>query len=375
MFTPVRTLSIAAAFSCTSSTKPSAERTPASATPSLVDTAGADTAGADIAGPNTAGADTAGADTGAGPASLSILLANTGNLDEASGGPCPAAPYHGSTCSRTQEAELSATIAALAPDIAVLLEVFDMRDCETDDWVGAVDRVCTDADTTAPYQSARRLLGDAYTISCDANAHRSCVGARTNRLTMANCEAGALCMAGSTTGDHPIACAGQGAFTSVSRVDLRWAATDTPFALIAAHPLNATDATGDACRLAQYEQAFSTLPGDTHSLIAGDMNMDPYRFPDLFPSAEYWHTQIGEGARFFAHSVDESPPTPTWMGLATLDYVLSDFLEGSCTVLEGDVRLDPVGQSLDHRAVLCAALTLDWVRSRQPPLRTPRQKQ
>jgi hypothetical protein len=321
---------------------------------------GDDTSEADSAAPDSGVLDSGVLDTAAPPALLQVFLSNTGNLDEVNGGPCPSAPYQGATCSRSQEAEIAEAIAAHAPDVAVLLEVFDVRDCTDDDLVGEADRVCTGADTHEPYQTARRLLGDGYTISCDAAASRSCIGVRHDRIAMAECAAGGLCMAGSITAPHPEACTDRGPLTSVSRVDLTWTATGgvlapgTGFSIIAAHALNATDADGDACRQAQYAAAFETLPGAAPIIVAGDMNMDPYRVPDLFASAAYWHTQVGEGRRFTAHSVDGDPPTPTWMGIATLDYVLSDGFAGSCTVLDGAERIDAEGQTLDHRGVLCA---------------------
>jgi len=305
--------------------------------------------------------DSAASDTGRAAAPLRVLLANVGNLDEASGGPCPSSPYFGSTCSIAQEQELSAQIAAAAPDIAVLLEIFDSNTCETS--TEDPDLICTGVETRAPYQQIRRLMGDAYTLSCDTRSHRSCVAVRTTAFEMASCPAGDLCMSGSTTAPHPEACDGRGSLTSVSRIDLV-ATAESPLpesaalAVVPTHALNATDLEGDACREAHYRDALDTLPGADPTLVAGDMNMDPYRFPDLFPSADYWHTRVGDEKRFVALNLDADPPTPTWMDLATLDYVLSDVLEGDCTVLTGSNRLDPSGLTLDHRGVLC---TLMWI--------------
>jgi hypothetical protein len=300
-----------------------------------------------------------GTDSGLSPqVPLQFLLANIGNLDEATDGPCPAAPYHGSTCSMTQEDELGAQIAETRPDIVVLLEVFDSDTCtdsEGDpDWICAIPR--------DPHQQIRRLLGDDWTLSCDARSHRSCVGVRADAFEISGCTAGSLCLDGSTTAPHPEACGERGSLTSVSRVDLTATLASplpegTTLAVIATHALNATDLEGDACREAHYRDALDTVPGPNPALIAGDMNMDPYRLPDAFPSAAYWHTRVGEGRRFQALSVDTDPPTPTWMDIATLDYVLSDVLRGDCEVLNSTQRLDPVGQTLDHRGVLCS-LTL-----------------
>jgi hypothetical protein len=309
---------------------------------------------------SAAARETGSADTGPTsdpPAPLRVLLANVGNLDEATGGPCPAAPYHGSTCSLAQESAIAQSIAALAPDVAILLEVLDADDCAEETWSGDPDLLCTGAPDRQPYQQARRLLGAEYTISCDGRSHRSCIGLRISTGSMAQCEAGALCLAGSETAPHPAVCGDLGRFTSVSSVDAVYTREQGGLAagqIIAAHALNATTEETDPCRAAHYEQAFVGLPGGAPVLIAGDMNMDPYRFPDVFPSAEYWHTQVGEDARFQALNVDADPPTPTWLDLATLDYVLSDGLVGKCTVLNTDDRLDGALATMDHRGVLCS---------------------
>ncbi len=330
-----------------------------------MDTAASPDSGVDARGPgDSASADSGTPDSGTPTDPLRVLMINTGNLDEVTGEGCPSEPYKGANCSRTQEDELAASIASVEPDIAILLEVFDVRSCTEEDLAGDADRICTGADVHEPYQTARRLLGDGYTISCDARSHRSCIGVRSDRLTMSACAEGQLCMESSMTAAHPEACADRGSLTSVSRVDLTWTLDagvlepGSSFSVIAAHPLNATDLDGDACRLAQYMDTFDNLPDAGPTLVGGDMNMDPYRVPDLFPSAVYWHTRVGDEQRFEPHSVDGDPPSPTWMDLLTLDYVLSDFLSGGCTVLDDDERIDVTHQLLDHRAVLC---TLDSV--------------
>jgi hypothetical protein len=303
--------------------------------------------------------DTGQDDTGDTPPSLHVLLANVGNLDEVSDGPCPTAPYYGSTCSVAQEEIMAQSLEDLQPDVVILLEALDADSCTSDTWTGEADLACTDATSREPYQQARRLLGPDYTISCDGRSHRSCIGVRTARITIEQCPAGSLCITGSTTASHPEVCGSHGGFTSVSKVDATWTTDDGPlpasssFTIIATHAHNATDMAGDACRSAHYKQAFEDLPNDGHTLIAGDMNMDPYRFPELFPSAGYWHTQVGNDKRFTAHSVDADPPTATWLGAATLDYILSDFLSGDCTVLSEDMRIDGEASTMDHSAVSC----------------------
>ncbi|MDP6932349.1 MAG: hypothetical protein QGG40_05505 [Myxococcota bacterium] len=289
---------------------------------------------------------------------LSVLLANVGNLDEVSDGPCGVEPYRGALCLMSQEGALQENLTVIEPDVIAILEVLDADYCTEDTWDGDDDLACTDAPDRDPYQQVRRLLGRDYTVVCDGIAHYDCIGVRSERMTLDQCGAGELCMGDAETPDHPPACSEIGGKTSVSRVT--GTLDDLEFTLVAAHPVNATDSEGDQCRQAQLQQAFEDLPSGS-TIVAGDMNMDPYRLYDSFDSALYWHTVVGtplesHEARFTAHSVTEDPPIPTWMDLATLDYVTSDFLTGTCQVLgeeTGTTRLDGAVASMDHRAVLC----------------------
>lgn len=286
------------------------------------------------------------------PAPLVVLEANVGNPDEALGGPCPAAPYHGATCSIAQEQAATAAIAARDPDIVFLMEVLDPTYCGPETWDGDPDLACSGAPDRDPHAQATRYVGPDYTVVCDSIAHYDCVAVRTERVTLEECPAGETCLSAGESPPHPAAC-GAGAWnTSVSRVH---ATVDgRPLTLVFAHPMAA--ASDDPCRLAQYEQAFAELPdGDT--LIAGDLNFDPYRVTDWEASA-VWRSYVGEGAPFTAHNVSEGElPLPTFLGIITLDYVLSNVFEGDCEVLGASpetVRIDAPLNTMDHQAVVCS---------------------
>lgn len=288
---------------------------------------------------------------------LKVLSANVGNLDEVIDKTCGVAPYQGGLCSIAQEEVIASQIAELSPDIAILTELVDFSRCESDTWQGDADLVCTGAPDREPKEQVRRLVGDEYTISC-ASTHATCVAVRSDRVSLTGCEAGELCLDGNETAPHPEVCGTKGSRTSVSRIE---ATVDgETFALIPVHTLRALNEEEDPCRLAQFKLALEDVSKGAKTLTAGDWNMDPYRAPDAFPSGTYWHTQVGPDARFTAHNVpsDGSAPEPTWAGAATVDFVLSDFLQGSCESLgqtEGTTRLD--GDELatmDHRAVWCS---------------------
>lgn len=300
------------------------------------------------------------ADAGARMATvLRVVEANVGNLDEATGGPCPAAPYHGTPCSMGAERALAAGLAQLNADVVVLLEVLDADLCPPSSWDGGPDLACSGAPFRSPYQQVERLVGPGYVATCDGLGHYDCVAVRADAVRINECDGG-TCMGASFTPPQPDACQGVGSISSVSSVH---AVVDgRELTVVVAHPLNATSLQTDPCRLAQLEQALEQLPGPGAALIAGDMNIDPYRLWEVFPSANRWHDFVGQGRRFTAHNLDADPPTPTWGTFATLDYVLTDEMQGSCVVLgnsPGTAPLEGMPTFTDHRALSC---TLSWPR-------------
>ena len=284
-----------------------------------------------------------------------VMTINVGNLDEVNGGPCPSFPYRGGLCSLSQELILTEAIGRIGPDIAILNEVVDARRCTEETWGGDEDRVCTGAPGGSPFQQARRLMGDDYTISCDDIEHFTCVAVRVGRVEVQECEQGGTCLGASETPPHPSECEVLGGHTSVSRV--RASFEGRTLNIVAVHPDNALSSEDDPCRFAQYRQVFEDLVDERPALVAGDFNLDPYRYPDLFPSGVFWREHVGFERRFAAHNAAGDRPVPTFLGVATLDYVLSDFAEGECQVLgesEGTQRIDSPLNTMDHRAVVCS---------------------
>lgn len=285
-------------------------------------------------------------------APLVVFEANVGNPDEALGGPCPASPYHGATCSVAQEEAAAEAIAARNPDVVFLLEVLDPAYCGPETWDGDPDLACTGAPDRDPYAQATRYVGPDYTVVCDAIEHYDCVAVKADRIALEECPAGQTCIGAAESPPHPDACGAGAWITSVSRVHAT--VDDRPLTIVFAHPIAA--GSDDPCRVAQYEQAFAALPeGDT--LIAGDMNFDPYRVTN-WDASTAWRTYVGEGRPFTAHNVVEGElPLPTILGVATLDYVLSNAFEGGCEVLgesAGTERMDAPLNTMDHRAVVCS---------------------
>jgi hypothetical protein len=271
---------------------------------------------------------------------LSFLTANIGNtlLD------CEDYAYN--LCEVDVEERIRDQIATLAPDVVALQEVLAPWQCDGME-EGDANRTChPDALAEEPDQ-VRRLLGPDYEIACDGRSGYECYGVHTAFGSIRECAAGE-CVA--KTPDVVGDC---NAGFSVSSIDVDVAHGDR-FTLVNGHPQSGFEF---ACRAAQMEQAFDLASGP--SLVAGDMNLDPWR--DTDESVLVWDEHVGDGKRFHYLSgpAEASPPRPTnvtVIGEMVLDHVVSDAFSGTCETLgeaPGTDRLDG-GAGMDHRAIFCA---------------------
>ncbi|KAJ6241841.1 hypothetical protein M0813_00547 [Anaeramoeba flamelloides] len=303
--------------------------------------------------------------------SLSLLQVNIGNLDGVlPHTECPTIPYKGACCSLTQEKILNHNITRISPDIVSLLEVFDSDYCKERNYKPTnKDEVCWDyQNPDRPYQQARRILGDKYTILCDAVHHFDCVGLKTSRISVEECPSGKLCIGGMKSLPHPASCniVGSSWITSVSKVHATIDYdTDSPFDLtvVISHPAQGVEKKNDACRLDEYKQTFETLPDSSHTLILGDFQMDMFRLNStfFFPSAGYWRSQVGRfgdtSLKFMGISLTQIPPLPTYVDTVTLDYIIGNLWKSSkCTVYgvsPGTMRIDHPWNAMDHQGLHC----------------------
>ena len=282
------------------------------------------------------------------PATARLLQANVGNTSLA----CDEAGYVYKTCDVAVEEALRDGIAAHDADVVALQEVLPSSLCDALNEQDPTRTCHPDHRADVPDQ-VRRLLGDDFTIACDARRGYECVGVRAAWGAIEGCDDGALCVGGAETA--PVVDGCDEGF-SVSRVVVR-PRDAAAFTIVNAHPQSGFEY---ACRAAQLTQMFDEL-AEGPSLITGDMNLDPWR--DTDESARVWVENVGEDARFRPHSgdVEHDPPylTSDVGGIAalsgTLDHVASDFATGTCTTLgeaPGTARLDG-GEGTDHRALLC----------------------
>lgn len=277
------------------------------------------------------------------PRTFTLLSANVGNTLLACEG------YAYKLCRIDVEERIRQRIAARAPDVVVLQEVVGRHQC------AAVDEedpafTCHDEHTAREPSQPHRLVGSGYTVACAERGGFDCVAVKRSFGALRGCDDDGDCEPAETA---PVVEGCDPGF-SISAVDVELP-DGGRFRVVNAHPHSGFEA---ACRAAQLQQLFDHLAGPGPTVVAGDMNLDP--FADTDESVVVWDEHVGDGERFRYHSgpAEHEPPYPTSvnpLSTGVLDHVVSDFAEGSCETLgeaPGSERLDG-GEGMDHRALSC----------------------
>jgi hypothetical protein len=280
------------------------------------------------------------------PHSFTVLTANVGNLSYG----CRHVLHK--LCYKEVEQRLAENIQSLHPHVITLQEVLAPWQCaelqERD-----TQKVCSDEQVVS---QARRLVGEDYTIACNTTNQFECIAVRTDFGKIDGCALGELCFTARTS--QPLSQCDNGFNVSAATVRLH---TGLVFDVANAHP----QSTSHGCRAQMLSAFFKDIDGqppllqENLVLMMGDFNVDPWRDRDI--SAQTWNRWIDDGwggRSFIYHSgkVEYNPPryTTALPGFRkTVDYVLSNFALGICSVLgetPGTSRLDG-GAGTDHRAV------------------------
>ncbi len=276
---------------------------------------------------------------------VTFLSANIGNVDVINCGGL----YVYKLCRVSVEEALTRNLAALSPDVVLLQEVLQTRQCRTPAGArpGTVCHPSAGADQTAPDQITR-LLGQAYDHRC-AEGFYECVGLK---------KSGGWAFAGPLVAVPPPAGCDSG--FSFSYVD----ATGPlgPVRLVNGHP----DSASPACRRAHLQAVFEGAAKEARQvLVAGDMNLDPFHAVDQKngqpgqddESEAYWNAMAGAGKGFVYLSEDGAPPLVWTNSTGVLDHVLSKRggPTGGCLTLDSAQAplLDGGQGGLDHHALWC----------------------
>ncbi len=295
------------------------------------------------------------------------------------------------------EDHVGAKIRALRPDVVALQEVLSAKTCEA---FTETDPSRTCHAWGARAEPAARLLGEGYSVVCDARDSVECVGVRIGFGTIRGLAPGGYARLGAETPPLPHdACVwAEGEChefncDAESTVSAVWVDAATgPLRVVHLHPTAAgiegtyplfaatplarhMPYSAQFCRAAQLEQAFGHLATGARNLLLGDVNFDE-REP--FPMDQaVWQQNVGPARRFADHTPRDDFGQPFGTHGPTgfdLDHVLTDFAgEANCVthggirlfVREEGERLDagfdwsrlPGGERgenrLDHRAISC----------------------
>jgi len=262
------------------------------------------------------------------------------------------------------EDHLGERLRGLSADIVLLQEVLTPTQCAGFE---ETDPLLTCYDAEAREAPAKRLLGDDYTVVCDANRHVECIGVKTTFGSIPGVPLGGFVLDGAATEPLPgpacdyLAgeCVGRSrncdSESSISSVVVLRAG-GSPLRVVHAHPT----AIGEICLQRQLEQAFA-LVDELDTVLGGDFNFDPSRASDLAATA-IWSDWVGEGRRFHNHSgyIGDCRLERTSVNqVVSLDRVVTDFAYGLCQVWQSP-RLDDgfdfeqlLGSRADHLAVVC----------------------
>ncbi len=278
---------------------------------------------------------------------LSVLTANLGSYDWR----CILGCW-GRLCLPETEQAIQRQIQRLRPDLIFFQETLPLDRAQR----VRFPWLCRHQ-MAAPEAQVRRLLGEDYTIVCDAIHQCSCIALRKEVGVLEGCSPGALCKNART--GRPLKGCDPGFKVSVVTVALP---QGVRFDAVNVH----LSSISPSCRerklalLFEGEAGHPPLLQEEKVLIAGDFNFDPWRGGDR--SVRAWQRYFKQGWRgrpfryHMALDAQGRPPFTLFAPLVrrrTIDFVVSNFAEGECQVLgatPGTERLDG-GRGMDHRAV------------------------
>lgn len=231
-----------------------------------------------------------------------------------------------------------AFFASVEADVVGLQEIFASRGCPDVPEAARAGFVCErwrEGDPTV----AQVIFGGGYQVACHPGKDDKCLAVRTARARIAGCDAD-LCF--DALRGAPVEGCGSGARVAWADLELAEGGTLRVVHVHASSGLSEEDA---ACRVAQFEQAFAAVEGDT--LVLGDFNTDPVRLYGGDPSATALLDGAPQAGLRFVTEVGEDA-APTYAGLLNIDHVLSTFADGPCT---SEVVTDM--RYFDHRPQVC----------------------
>ena len=204
--------------------------------------------------------------------------------------------YSNNLAWRPAEEALTRWMAETRPEVVLFQELFHDPWCEDITPDPAFDFICDSDQPDGPRQ-VERLLGPDYDVACAPGHPDNCVGVLRSFGRIQGCPEDGPCNTSLDGLPPPSGCT-KGARVATAIIELpdgrRLHAVDV-------HTIAGISDEDMACRAEQFTQVFVDR-GDgkpatfgTINLVAGDMNMDPFLWAGLDPSADIWNDHVGEG--------------------------------------------------------------------------------
>lgn len=251
-------------------------------------------------------------------------------------------------------AATAAWFASVDADVVGFQEVFWADGCADIPAEAHGDFVC-EAWSPGDPTVAQTVLGDGWQVACHPGHPDKCLAVRRAFATLDGCDDD-LCLEG--LDGFSIDGCGSGARVGRGTLTL---ADGSALTVVNVHGTSGLSSDDQACRVAQVDQVFVDLgdgepaaSGD-RNLVLGDLNTDPGRFAGADDSAARWNDHVGDGRDF--HWVTQvGPDAPgSYGGLADIDHVASDRLDGGCWIAGVTDGHEGVQEAVyfDHHPVVC----------------------
>ena len=245
-------------------------------------------------------------------------------------------------------------IAQVDPDVVVFQEIFHSEECADIPPEAREDFVCEDWMPGDPTVT-QTVLGEDFQIACHLDKPDKCAGVHRRFGRFRGCDSD-LCLDGLDGTEIP-GC-GSGARVGSGVIDL---VTGGSITLVNIHGTSGINQDDTDCRVQQFEQVFVDLgdgePGANGAvnLVMGDLNVDPGRLDGIEASATRFNDFVGDDNPFQYISYFGPDAPRTYLGLWTIDYVVSDTFDGSCQVPGVTPGVPDVIDAVyfDHKPVVC----------------------
>ena len=215
------------------------------------------------------------------------------------------------------------------PDIVAFQEIFDPAECADIPPEFHAEFVCSEWSAGDP-TVAEQVLGDDYVVQCFPGNSDKCLAVHRRHGDL-----------GPLIGEGVDGC-GSGARVARGQVD--------GLTIVGVHGSSGFSSEEMDCRVQQVEQAFDGL--EANALVLGDFNTDPGRQAETDPSAQAWVDHVVDPWHFVSPVGPDAPGS--YAGLADIDHVVADTLEGDCwhAGIDTDAVLDAT--YFDHLPVVCS---------------------